>query len=77
MCGAMPPENVHRQLMHDVIKKSVYVPFLGTRGLDYEAFTVIRSSENDVVVSFLVFHVSSVLGNTKVLMIISSFPFSF
>ena len=65
MSGAMPSDNVHSQLMHYVYQEDfVYVLFLRTYGLDYEAFTVVRSSETDVVVSFLVFHVSSVLGNT-------------
>ena len=66
MNGAMPSENVQRQLMHDVYQEDfVYMSFfLRNHGLDYEAFTVIRSSETDVVVNFLVFHVSSVLGNT-------------
>jgi len=52
--------------MHDVYQEDfVYMSFfLRNHGLDYEAFTVIRSSETDVVVNFLVFHVSSVLGNT-------------
>jgi len=76
MSGAMPPENVQRQLVQDVYQEEflyvcicmymyvyVYVLFLRTRGLDYEAFAVIRTSETDVV-NFLVFHVSFVLGNT-------------
>jgi hypothetical protein len=58
-------QNVKSQLMHDVYQEEfVYVPFLGTHGLGYEAFTVIRSCETDVVVNFLGFHVSSALGNT-------------
>ena len=76
MSGAMPSENVQRQLMHEVFQEQfVYVLFLRTHRLDYEAFTVIRSSEPDVVANFFVLHVSCVLGNTSVVMIISSFPF--
>jgi len=68
----MPSEKVHSQLMYDVYQEEfVYVLFLGTLGLYYEAFSVVSSSATDVV-NFLAFHVSPVLGNTSVVMIISS-----